>query len=196
MGFDRAARRTMRLEEIRGHLQAGYQAVYDADLKGYFDSIPQERLMACLRLRIADRQVLQADSDLAGSARGRTARDEGRSAEGEPVAEGNAARGSDLAVVGEPVLALVRHGVSPSGGPAHWAKAKLVRYADDFVVLARLAEPETGGVDRGEVGNLDGIGDQSGQDAGGGAEAGRSESGLSGIHVSVDRDRKGAGTST
>ena len=27
------------LAEIRGHLQAGYQAVYDADLKGYFDSI-------------------------------------------------------------------------------------------------------------------------------------------------------------
>ena len=26
------------LEEIRGHLQAGYQAVYDADLKGYLDA--------------------------------------------------------------------------------------------------------------------------------------------------------------
>jgi RNA-directed DNA polymerase len=25
------------LEEIRGHVQAGYQAVYDADLKGYLD---------------------------------------------------------------------------------------------------------------------------------------------------------------
>ena len=25
------------LEEIRGHLKAGYQAVYDADLKGYLD---------------------------------------------------------------------------------------------------------------------------------------------------------------
>jgi RNA-directed DNA polymerase len=25
------------LQEIRGHLQAGYQAVYDADLKGYLD---------------------------------------------------------------------------------------------------------------------------------------------------------------
>src|SRR5688572_31671683 len=24
-----------------------------------------------------------------------------------------------------------------SGGPAHWGKAKLVRYADDFVVLMR-----------------------------------------------------------
>jgi hypothetical protein len=47
------------LEEIRGHIKAGYQAVYDADLKGYFDSIPHERLEACLRMRIADRSVLK-----------------------------------------------------------------------------------------------------------------------------------------
>lgn len=40
-------------------MKAGYQAVYDADLKGYFDSIPHERLMACLRMRIADRSVLK-----------------------------------------------------------------------------------------------------------------------------------------
>jgi RNA-directed DNA polymerase len=45
------------LEEIRGHVQAGYQAVYDADLKGYFDSIPHDRLQACVRYRIADRSV-------------------------------------------------------------------------------------------------------------------------------------------
>ncbi len=46
------------LEEIRGHLKAGYQAVYDVDLKGYFDSIPQDRLMACVRMRVVDRSVL------------------------------------------------------------------------------------------------------------------------------------------
>ncbi len=47
------------LEEIRGHLQAGYQAVYDADLKGYFDSIPHDKLLACVRMRVVDRRVLK-----------------------------------------------------------------------------------------------------------------------------------------
>ena len=46
------------LGEIRGHLQAGYQAVYDADLKGYFDSIPHSQLLACVRMRVVDRSVL------------------------------------------------------------------------------------------------------------------------------------------
>ena len=47
------------LEKIRNHLQNGYQAVYDADLKGYFDSIPHDKLMACVRMRVVDRSVLK-----------------------------------------------------------------------------------------------------------------------------------------
>ena len=47
------------LEEIRTHLKAGFQAVYDADLKGYFDSISHDKLMACLRMRVVDRSVLK-----------------------------------------------------------------------------------------------------------------------------------------
>jgi len=47
------------LEAIRGYLQAGYTAVYDADLKGYFDSIPHDKLMACVAMRISDGSVLK-----------------------------------------------------------------------------------------------------------------------------------------
>jgi len=47
------------LQEIQGHLQRGLEAVYDADLKGYFDSIPHEQLMACVRVRVVDRSVLK-----------------------------------------------------------------------------------------------------------------------------------------
>jgi len=47
------------LEEIRGHVQRGLEAVYDADLKGYFDSIPHEQLLACVRMRVVDRSVLK-----------------------------------------------------------------------------------------------------------------------------------------
>lgn len=47
------------LEEIKGHVKAGYQAVYDADLQGYFDTIPHDKLMACLQMRVSDRQVLK-----------------------------------------------------------------------------------------------------------------------------------------
>lgn len=46
------------LRVIRSNLQQGFTEVYDADLKGYFDSIPHDNLMACVAKRISDRSVL------------------------------------------------------------------------------------------------------------------------------------------
>ncbi len=130
------------LEEIRGHLKAGYQAVYDADLKGYFDSIPHDKLQACLRMRIADRQVLklirlwlQTPVVEAPETKGGTPK-VSRSKQGTP-------QGGVIS----PLLAnLYLHWFDKvfhrAGGPARWTKAKLVRYADDFVVLAREQSPK------------------------------------------------------
>ena len=129
------------LEEIRGHLQNGYQAVYDADLKGYFDSIPHEKLEACLRLRIADRHVLQLIRMWLRA----VVVEETRGGGGAVLKNTTARRsrqGTPQGGVISPLLAnLYLHWFDKvfhrPTGPAHWANAKLVRYADDFVVLAR-----------------------------------------------------------
>ncbi|MDO5582374.1 MAG: reverse transcriptase domain-containing protein, partial [Planctomycetia bacterium] len=46
------------LDEIEKNLKMGRTTVYDADLKGYFDSIPHDKLMKAVEMRIADRTVL------------------------------------------------------------------------------------------------------------------------------------------
>lgn len=125
------------LDEIREHLQAGKTKVYDADLKGYFDSIPHDKLMACIKMRVVDGSVLRLIGLWLEA----------------PVIEPPEKPGGKLRVkrsdqgtpqggVISPLLAniylhwfdKVFHSAT---GPAHWAQARLVRYADDFVVLAR-----------------------------------------------------------
>jgi RNA-directed DNA polymerase len=126
------------LEEIRGHIKAGYQAVYDADLKGYFDSIPHDRLEACIRVRIVDRSVLKLirmwlEAPVVEPPDG----------PGGKATVSRSEKGTPQGGVISPLLAnLYLHWFDktfhrPKTGPAHWANAKLVRYADDFVVLAR-----------------------------------------------------------
>ena len=120
------------LETIRGYLNKGYRSVYDADLKGYFDTIPHDKLMACVRYRIADRNVLSLILMWLQT----------------PVVEkehgkekwSRATKGTPQGGVISPLLANVYlHWFDRvfQGGPGRWANAKLVRYADDFVVLAR-----------------------------------------------------------
>jgi RNA-directed DNA polymerase len=122
------------LEEIRGHIKAGYQAVYDADLKGYFDSIPPDKLMACLRMRITDRSVLQLIRMWLGS----PVMEGGGG--GEPEKWSRAGKGTPQGGVISPLLSnLYLHWfdkVFCRSSAAAKAKARLVRYADDFVVLA------------------------------------------------------------
>lgn len=123
------------IDAIRQHLQAGRQEVYDADLKSYFDTIPHDQLMACLKKRIADRSVLKLirmwleTPVLETDETGRTTRTRPQ-------------QGTPQGGVISPLLANVylhwfEKAFYRSDGPGRWAKAHLVRYADDFVVLAR-----------------------------------------------------------
>jgi RNA-directed DNA polymerase len=129
------------LKEIRGHIKAGYQTVYDADLKGYFDSIPHDKLMACVKMRIADRTVLKLIRMWLEAPVVEPPEEKGGQTK---VSRSN--KGTPQGGVISPLLAnLYLHWFDvvfqdPSG-PARWAKAKLVRYADDMVVLARYQGP-------------------------------------------------------
>lgn len=126
------------LEEIRWLIRLGYQAVYDADLKGYFDSIPHERLMACVRMRVADRSVLK----LIGMWLKVAVVEGGKGSTGGALLGKRNCKGTPQGGVISPLLSnLYLHWFDKvfyrAKGPAHWANAKLVRYADDFVVLTR-----------------------------------------------------------
>jgi RNA-directed DNA polymerase len=128
------------LETIRTNLAQGYGEVYDADLQGYFDSIPHDKLMACLRMRIADRSVLHLIRMwLEASVVEKT--------EDNQTKVHRPGQGTPQGGVISPLLAnLYLHWFDKrfhaSEGPAQWAKARLVRYADDFVVMARYQGPK------------------------------------------------------
>lgn len=132
------------LHSICQHLKEGQTAVYDADLAGYFDSIPHDKLLACVRMRVVDgsvvgliRQWLQAPVV------------EPPKSEGPPTVQ-RKDRGTPQGGVLSPLLANVYlhwfdHLFQRGDGPAQWANAKLVRYADDFVVMARYISPQLRG---------------------------------------------------
>ena len=47
------------VKQVHRHISQGYTDVVDADLSGYFDSIPHDALMKSVARRIVDRQVLR-----------------------------------------------------------------------------------------------------------------------------------------
>lgn len=123
------------IDAIRQLLGAGLRDVYDADLKGYFDTIPHDQLLACVRMRVVDRSVLRLirmwleASVVETDEHGR--RKTSRSKQGTPQG------GVISPLLANIYLHWFEKAFHRPDGPAHWAKAKLVRYADDFVILAR-----------------------------------------------------------
>ena len=139
-GFRPGRRAQGAMEQIRKNLEAGRQEVYDADLSGYFDSIPHDQLMQMVEKRIADRPVLKL---IRMWLRAPVVEDGGRGS------GRKAKKGTPQGGVISPLLAnIYLHQMDAAfheeeGGPYKAAKARLVRYADDFVIMARYIGPRT-----------------------------------------------------
>jgi RNA-directed DNA polymerase len=126
------------MDQIKGNLNEGRREVYDADLSSYFDSIPHDQLMQMVGKRIADRSLLKLIRMWLKT----PVIEEGGSGGGKKSRKGTPQGG-----VISPLLAnIFLHEMDRSfheeeAGPYRVANARLVRYADDFVILARYMGP-------------------------------------------------------
>jgi len=141
------------LDAIETNLRAGRRQVYDADLQGYFDSIPRDKLMAGLRQRIADRSVLRLirlwlEAPV-------IEKDEQGRKQGHRPKTGTPQGGVISPLLANAYLHWFDKAFHGKQGPATWANARLVRYADDFVVMARYVDDRiTGWIERTIEGRL------------------------------------------
>jgi RNA-directed DNA polymerase len=114
------------LERVEKLLDAGYTYVVDADLKGYFDTIPKDRLLSRVEARVSDRGILGLVEQFL---------DQGVM---EDLKEFTPEKGTPQGAVISPLLANLYlnpldHLMSDSG-------FAMTRYADDFVILCRNRE--------------------------------------------------------
>lgn len=124
------------LQQVTSNVRDGKGATYDADLSSYFDTIPHDKLMACIERRIVDRSVLALirlwlKADV-----------EERDERGGPPRRTRPTAGTPQGGVISPLLAnLYLHWFDKlfhrDDGPVRWANARMVRYADDFVIQAK-----------------------------------------------------------
>jgi RNA-directed DNA polymerase len=114
------------LREVDGLIKDGHAFVVDADLAGYFDSIPHDRLMARIEAKVSDGRVL----DLI---RGWLTADILKGLE-----TWTPARGSPQGAVISPLLANIY--LDPLDAFIAGRGYRMVRYADDFVILCRTRE--------------------------------------------------------
>jgi group II intron reverse transcriptase/maturase len=143
------------VQEVHRLVCYGHSQVIDADLSGYFDSIPHAELMQCVARRVSDSRVLALIKAWLVAAveetdeRGHTQRTTRNKDEGWGTQQGSPI---------SPLLANLyfRRFILAWKQQGHEAKfsARIVNYADDFVILCRHGAAEALAVMRGLMSRL------------------------------------------
>ncbi len=119
------------MKAIKGHLQEGRTEVLDADLSSYFDTIPHEKLQVALKQRIADPRLLH----LIGLWLKSPVYEDGEIKGGQKQKTGTPQGGVISPLLANVYMHLVDKVINDAGKMFYKAGIKIVRYADDFVLM-------------------------------------------------------------
>ena len=126
------------VKAIHRHLSLGHQHVIDADLSGYFDSIPHAELMKSVARRIVDRQVLHLIKQWLEAA---VEEDDGRGHKKRTTTNRDSGRGTPQGAPISPLLSnlYMRRFILGWKQQGHERRfsAHIVNYADDFVICCK-----------------------------------------------------------
>lgn len=127
------------IENIEKNLKDGYRVIYDADLKGYFDTIDHDNLMKAVERRIADGSILSLIKKWL-KVKIFEYDENGKSKVSQPE------MGTPQGGVISPLLANIylHHFESRfyRESSSKNIEARMVRYADDFVIMTKKPMPE------------------------------------------------------
>ncbi len=133
---DRSSKDAM--QAIKKCLQEGKTEVLDADLSAYFDTIPHDKLMKVLELRISDPRMLHLIILWLKS----PVYEDGQYKGGKKHKQGTPQGGVISPLLANIYLHLVDKIVNNTKHLFHRAGVKIVRYADDFVLMSESISKE------------------------------------------------------
>ena len=117
---------------IKKNLQGGKTNVYDGDLKSYFDTIPHKELMELIANRISDKNILHLIKMWLKA----PVIEKGRPTGGKKNKLGVPQGGVISPLLANIYLHLFDQTVNKLGGLYQQSSVKIIRYADDFVLMA------------------------------------------------------------
>ena len=120
--------------EIRDNLRKGNHVVYDADLSKYFDTIPHDKLEIALKERIADPRVL---SLIKQWLKAPIVEKDGKYTGGKKNTQGTPQGGVISPLLANIYMNMVDRIVNNPKGYFQDKGIKMIRYADDFILMAR-----------------------------------------------------------
>lgn len=126
------------MKEIKEHLQRGKTEVLDADLSSYFDTIPHDRLMILLKQRISDLRILELIEKWLKS----PIYEDGKFTGGKKNKVGTPQGGVISPLLANIYMHLVDRMVNNVKQLFFKQGIKIVRYADDFVLMGQRITEE------------------------------------------------------